>query len=300
MDEEKRIVGGGAVYILLGAMLWGTTGTTQALAPAEAGPLAVGAVRQGVGGLVLLLVAVGQGHLDWRGGWTAAKGASRALWRDTILAGVMMAAYQVLFFSGVALAGVAVGTIVGIGSVPIAGGVVGWLIRGERPDGRWLVATVLALAGCGLLAAPAEAEVVNGWGLLLAVGAGVAYALYAVFSKGVLAVHTPDGGMALVFLVGGLFLAPLLLVVDLGWVLTLSGAVVVVHLGVVTVALAYGLFARGLRSVTVATAMTLTLAEPLTAGLLGVFLLGERLTGRGLVGIGLLISGLMVLVVKRR
>ena len=45
----------------------------------------------------------------------------------------------------------------------------------------------------------------------------------------------------------------------------------------------------------VATATTLALAEPLTAGLLGVFLIGESLSGRSLTGIGLLFAGLALL-----
>jgi DME family drug/metabolite transporter len=55
------------------------------------------------------------------------------------------------------------------------------------------------------------------------------------------------------------------------------------------------LFARGLRAVPVATAVTLSLAEPLTATTLGLFVLGERLTPSALLGIGLLFSGLALL-----
>ena len=36
--------------ILLAAILWGTTGTTQALAPDTAHPIAIGATRLAVGG----------------------------------------------------------------------------------------------------------------------------------------------------------------------------------------------------------------------------------------------------------
>jgi DME family drug/metabolite transporter len=66
----------------------------------------------------------------------------------------------------------------------------------------------------------------------------------------------------------------------------------VLHLGLVTTALAYILFARGLNRILAATAVTLSLAEPLTAGLLGVIVVGEQLTTLAVVGIGLLIAGL--------
>jgi DME family drug/metabolite transporter len=45
----------------------------------------------------------------------------------------------------------------------------------------------------------------------------------------------------------------------------------------------------------VATAATLTLGEPLTAGLLGVFFLQEPVTTLALFGIGLIFTGLVVL-----
>jgi drug/metabolite transporter, DME family len=58
------------------------------------------------------------------------------------------------------------------------------------------------------------------------------------------------------------------------------------------------LFAAGLRRVTVATAATVSLAEPLTAATLGVALLGERLTAAGLAGAALLVGGLALLAVQ--
>jgi len=68
----------------------------------------------------------------------------------------------------------------------------------------------------------------------------------------------------------------------------------------VTVALAYSLFAHGLQRVPVATAATLTLAEPLTAGMLGVFLLGERLAPQAWLGVGLIFVGLGVIAQKSK
>jgi drug/metabolite transporter, DME family len=65
---------------------------------------------------------------------------------------------------------------------------------------------------------------------------------------------------------------------------------------VMTIALGYVLFARGLAGLPASTATTLTLAEPLTAMLLGVLLLGERLpavawSGAALVAVGLVLAG---------
>ena len=78
-------------------------------------------------------------------------GARRRLSRPLAVAAVAMAAYQPLFFGGVARTGVAVGTVVGIGSSPVFAGILGAVVRGERPGPRWLTATALALAGTALL-----------------------------------------------------------------------------------------------------------------------------------------------------
>ena len=68
---------------------------------------------------------------------------------------------------------------------------------------------------------------------------------------------------------------------------------VVAWLGVATVALAYVLFGRGLLGVGVATAGTLTLAEPATAAVLGIVVVGERFGGTTLIGVALIVAGLV-------
>lgn len=54
------------------------------------------------------------------------------------------------------------------------------------------------------------------------------------------------------------------------------------------------IFVRGLRTVTAATAGTLSLAEPLVAALLAIGLLGERPSVAAAIGILLLLGGLFV------
>ena len=61
--EKSGKFSGGALFVLLGAMLWGTTGTSQALAPAGATPLAVGALRVAIGGAALLAPSSGDPSL---------------------------------------------------------------------------------------------------------------------------------------------------------------------------------------------------------------------------------------------
>jgi DME family drug/metabolite transporter len=73
----------------------------------------------------------------------------------------------------------------------------------------------------------------------------------------------------------------------------------ILWLGLCATAAAYVLFGKGLKIVPLATAVTLSLAEPLTAGTLGVVVLGEKLSTLAGVGILLIFSGLVVLSLKR-
>ena len=276
---------GGALLILAAGVLWGTSGTSQALAPAGVSPTSIGAMRLLVGGGVLMLLALTRGGFG-KGRWPVL---------GTLLAGSFVASYQLCFFAALSRTGVAVGTLVAIGSSPVLAGLLGFVLRGERPGRSWWVATLFALAGCGLLVGGAGELAVDPLGGLLALGAGLSYASYTWAIKGLLPGRTPDAVMAVVFCLGALLLSPLLFFSDLRWMAAPRGIAVVLYLGVVVTALSYWLFARGLRTVPVAAAVTLSLAEPLTASLLGIVLLGERLSPAALCGIPLLFASLAVL-----
>lgn len=276
----------GQWYVLLAAVLWGTTGTAQALAPAGAPPLAVGAARLVIGGGALLLWAWGRGRLADGRAWHK---------RPLLLGALAVAAYQPFFFAGVARTGVAVGTMVAIGSAPVITGLWTWMGGGVRPSARWLAATFCAVAGCSLLALSGGEVAVNAGGMLLALGAGGSYALFALMTKALLHDHAPETVTAVVFSLGALLLLPLLFFVDISWLARPSGLMAALWLGVIATALAYLMYTRGLAQTPVATAVTLSLAEPLTAALLGIFLLGESVTGSILAGMALIFSGLALL-----
>jgi len=276
----------GEMLVLAAAVLWGTTGTAQALAPAGANPLVVGAARLTIGGIALLVIALARRAFSPGRPWPLL---------NTLFAALCIAAYQVTFFSGVHATGVAVGTIVGIGSAPLMAGALVWVVQKEKPTRRWTAATLLAVLGCTLLALSSGGVTFQALGILLALGAGASYALYTLASKRLLAYLPPDAVMALVFCLGAVLLSPIFLLFDLNWLAQPRGLAVALHLGLIATALAYVMFGRGLKNVPAASAVTLTLAEPLTAGLLGVLLLGEALAPLAWGGILLLIAGIALI-----
>lgn len=274
-----------SLFILAAAVLWGTTGTAQALAPVGATPLAVGALRLAVGGGALVLIAGLRGTLrigHWRH-------------PSALLAAAGVAAYQASFFAGVARTGVAVGTLVAIGSAPIIAGILETIVARSRPTSRWWGATAAAIVGCALLLAGDGGWSADFGGVLLAIIAGASFAVYTVASKSLLRTLSPDAAIATTFFAGALVLSPVLLTTDLTWALDPRGLAVALHLGLVATAAAYVLYVRGLTGVTAATASTLTLAEPLTAGLLSVAVLGERLAPLAYAGAALVFVALAVL-----
>lgn len=280
----------GRIYIILAAILWGTTGTSQAFAPSGATPLAVGAFRLIVGGLALFMLAQNRGNIFDGKTWDK---------RYTLVSGLSTACYQLTFFAGVSLTGVAVGTMIAIGSAPIFTGILGRLFRSEQLDRRWMIATAIALLGCIILISSGDESMqVDPLGVLLSLGAGLSYAVFALVNKFLIDTHQPDAVMAVSFGIGTILLLPILLFVDINWAFSVNGLLVILHLGLLATGLSYALFGRGLQTASVSIAGTLALAEPLTASLLGVFVLGEQLTVLALVGIALLFIGLAILATK--
>lgn len=71
-----------------------------------------------------------------------------------------VAAYQLCFFASVDRTGVAIGTVVAIGSGPVFTGLLSWLFDRVPPTRRWAGATAVAITGCAALIG---GEARHGW-----------------------------------------------------------------------------------------------------------------------------------------
>jgi DME family drug/metabolite transporter len=136
-------------------------------------------------------------------------------------------------------------------------------------------------------------------GVLAALAAGTAFAVYTVLAKRLMVRGVPRlTSVAVPFFLGGLLLVPTLLsglsrAAAPELLLAPRGLVVIGWLGLVATALAYLLFSAGLRGVPAVTGTTLALAEPLTATVLGIAVFGERLGVIALLGAGLVAAALI-------
>lgn len=290
------------VFVLLAAVCFGTTGTAQALGPDGVSAASVGAARILIGGGALALVAFVVSRRSSPGIVPAFVPASAPVpspWHRPVIVAVGalgVLAYQPAFFAGTAANGVAVGTIVALGSAPVITGALEWALTRRFPGVVWLVATLVATAGVALLSGVGSTASVSVPGLLASLGAGASYALYTLASKALITRGVPPTStMGWVFGVAAAASVPLLLATDVSWLATADGLVMALWLGLVTTTLAYVLFAQGLRRLTAATVSTLTLAEPLTATLLGVLVLRESLGAGAVIGLVVLGVGLAIL-----
>lgn len=287
-----------ALAVLAAALCFATTGTAQALAEVDASPVAVGAARIVVGGGILGLLALARRRRTSPPRAAAPRAAARQGSTAALIAvgAVGVLAYQPLFFLGTRENGVAIGTVVALGSAPIATGIVDAVRSRRLPSGRWLLATAIALAGVVLVSGVTGGAVALApGGLLASAGAGMSYALYTVCAKALIERGWDSARvMGTVFGVAGVASLPVLLAAGASWLLTPNGIALTLWLGVVTTAVAYLLFGWGLARLTAVTVSTLTLAEPLGATLLGLLVLHEQLSAVSAVGLALIAVGLAV------
>ena len=286
----------GALFVALASVLWGTTGTAATLAP-DVGPLAIGAASMGIGGLLQALTALPQ-----------LRAARRPLLRHrsaVLLGGAAVAAYPLAFYSSMHLAGVTVGTVVSIGSAPLASAVIELIADGRRFSQRWVAGAGTAIAGTVLLCA-AEAAGAGGdgardpgavvAGVLLGIAAGTTYALYSWTAHRLMNRGIPArAAMGATFGLGGLLLMPVLAVTGAPLAASWPNAAVGLYMALVPMFAGYILFGKGLARILPSTATTISLLEPVVAAALAVLVVGERLLPAGWAGAGLVLCGLLIL-----
>jgi drug/metabolite transporter, DME family len=307
-------VGRGIFYIFVAAIAWGTGGAAAAVLydTSGMGPVAVSFWRF-VGG-VLLLIA---GRLVFRrrsvplvpmpAGTQAVATPSRDRWRQVLTTGVGLAIYQTAYFAAVGYVGLAVATMVTLGSGPILTALGSRVTMGERLGRAGAVTVAIALVALVLLLGGGSANTASApvRGIACALLSAGGYAGVTLLNRKIGGDSTSASAQAMAlggFAVGMVCLLPLALIEG---ILPTSGDSrqvlgLLAYLGVVPTAVAYSLFFVGLASVRATTASVIALIEPVTAAFIAVLLLNERLTVTATIGSVMLLAAVVALILSEQ
>ena len=203
-------------------------------------------------------------------------------------------AYQISFFIGAAIIGVAMGTLGALATAPFFAGLLGWAVGTGKPTKVWAISTVLAVIGLALITGVSDIR--NAWGFFAVFISGTMYAVFTVFGVKLTRTHKVSGVEVLgaAFGIGAVLSLPIVLFTS-AWINSALYVGFVLYIGLATTALGYILFGNGLTHLSPGTVSTLTLSEPVLATLMGVFLLGETMSLQGWVGCIVIISALALL-----
>ncbi len=277
--------------VLAAAALWGTTGTAQTFADGGLSATWFGALRLVVAALFFAVCA----------GAVRRAGVGRndgALPLAGVLgAGVCMATYNLAFFAGVRLTGVALGTAVALGSGPLWAGILQAMVTRRMPGAAWWLGTGVAVTGGVLMAMSGGGGAgVSAAGVVLCLASGLSYAAYTLISKAMVKTASATTFTLRAFAVAAALAVPAAWIEGGAPVLAASDLWVVGYVGVVTAGVAYLLFSFALRHISAATGVTLALGEPVMAFMLAIVVVGERPAPIAFGGLALVIGGVLVVV----
>ncbi len=278
--------------VLAAAALWGTTGTAQTFAGGGLSATWFGALRLVV---AALFFAVCAGAMR-RAGVGRNDGALPLV--GVLGAGMCMAIYNLAFFAGVRLAGVALGTAVALGSGPLWAGILQAMVTRRMPGAAWWLGTGVAVTGGVLMAMSGGGggAGVSAAGVVLCLASGLSYAAYTLISKAMVKNASATTFTLRAFAVAAALAVPAAWIEGGGPVLAASDLWVVGYVGVVTAGVAYLLFSHALRHISAATGVTLALGEPVMAFMLAIVVVGERPAPIAFGGLLLVIGGVLVVV----
>lgn len=276
----------GVISVIGAAALWGTTGTSQALAGGTLPSMWFGTLRLIFAALFFIVFAAATG------------GLTRRAWqglplRVAVGAGLCMAAYNLTFFLGVKFTGVGLGTAIALGSGPIWAGILQGVFQRQPPTAVWWASTAVAIAGGVLFSVGSGSAALSLPGMALCLASGLSYAVYTLLNKHMVGRAPASSIVLAAFVVAALVAVPTA-ATQTGWpTLTGRDLIAVAYTGVVTAGAGYLLFSFALHHIRPATAVTLALTEPVVAFALAVLVLGEPTSWLSLGGLVLVLTGVL-------
>jgi DME family drug/metabolite transporter len=274
------------ISVLLACALFSTSATGRAYLDFPGSSISVGAWRVFLGGIGLSVYAV------IRYGTFGLRKLIKLpiVW----VMALAVLSYQISFFIGAARIGVAMGTLGALATAPFFAGILGWIVGTGKPSVVWTISTIMGVLGLTLITGVSEVR--DNVGFFAVFISGVMYAIFTVFGVRLTRTHDVSGAEVLgaAFGIGAVLSLPIVLLTS-AWVNSALLVGFVLYIGLATTALGYILFGNGLTHLSPGSVSTLTLAEPVLATLMGVFILGEAMNLRGWIGCAVIIGALALL-----
>jgi DME family drug/metabolite transporter len=284
----------GLMYVIFAATAWGTAGAAAALLydGSGLGPLSLTFWRA-AGGCVLLLGVRAVRPATAVRVVRPEPGRRKAL--RILVTGAGLTLFQAAYFCAVKSTGLAVATVVTLGSGPVLIALVARLAMGERLGRGGTAAVAGALAGLAVLVLGDGGTGVRPLGVLLAVLSATGYAGITLLTRWLgrsgsagdpLDTSLWSFGICAVALLPAAWAEGLLPhAAGLGRTVLLLG-----YLASVPTAVAYGLYFAGAAVLRAATVSVIALIEPVSAAAIAVGLLGEHLTAATVTGTVILLA----------
>jgi DME family drug/metabolite transporter len=298
-------VGRGLFYLIVAGTAWGTAGAAAALVfkASDMGPVSLSFWRC-AGGFVLLY-AVRLMRSRRRSSSSSAYAAVSVPLRRRlpriVATGVALAVFQTAYFASVESTGLAVGTVVTMGSGPVLIALGARFTMGERLGRGGVVAVAGALAGLVVLVLGGGGASVRPQGVVWGLLSAAAYAAMTLLTRW----WGRDGGAdssdttVWSFAVVSVCLLPLAAVEGLvpHAADPARMGLYLLYIVVIPTAVAYALYFAGAAVIRSATVSVITLLEPLSAAVIAVLLLGEELTVSTVAGTLLMLAAVTGLAV---
>jgi len=234
--------------------------------------------------------------------------ANRSYWKFLLAYGFVLSIFNTLWTVAVALDGAAVATVLAYNSAAFTA-LLAWRLFGERLSRAKIIAILLSMAGCILVAGAYDpaAWQVNPLGIAAGLVAGLAFAVYSIMGRAAAQRNMPAWGtLFYIFLAAAVFLLLYQVIPALipgsGTSLNLlalgnsaTGWAVLAALALGPTIGGYGLYTVSLAYLPASVANLIATLEPTMTAALAYFLLGETFTPPQVVGGVLVLAGVVIL-----
>jgi len=273
------------IYLVLAALLWGSSFPIITYALGDTSPMLLLVLR-----FALAFVILSLRYRSWHHYRTIFR-------RDVFLISIPNALSFILQFKAQELT-TASKTALFVNSSPVFVVIMTGLLLKERISPRQLVATAVALAGVVVTSTRLDFSgfaAIN-VGDVLATAVGLCWAVFMVYSRGVVKKYGPYELSHALYFWTTLMVLPLVALepTRISW----SSTPAILYLAILTTVIAYYLYLKGVRSVTPLTTSLIILVEVVVAFLISHTFLGESFSPTESVGVAMVIVGI-VTVLKR-